>query len=179
MTSIVSLRWVVLIWLRGSQKVKVFNTLIPLSSGKSLGPYGFNIEFYERFWNIIGDDLFLVIQHFFLTSSMTVSLNNTFITLIPKKDKPRCVSDFQPISLCNVCYKIIAKILANKMLHVLPMLINKEENVFIPSRNIIYNIILIQEATHSINNGLKTHLGWSLRLILRRLMRPCLGLLFL
>lgn len=66
------------------------------------------------------------IKYFFDNSMIPKDWGKTFITLIPKKSNPKFVSDFRLISLCNVCYKIISKTLANRLKHVLPQLIGHE-----------------------------------------------------
>lgn len=69
------------------------------------------------------------------------SWGQTFVTLIPKKDNHVLVIDFQLISLCNVCYKVILKILANRLLSVIISLVNPEQNGFIPGRGAFDSII--------------------------------------
>lgn len=66
-----------------------------IGSRKSSGPDGFNVEFYMFYWNLIGD-------HFFYTAKIHVSCGRTYVALIPKKDNSISVTDFCPISLCNV-----------------------------------------------------------------------------
>lgn len=56
-------------------------------------------------------------QQFLNTSVMPKSLNETHITLIPKVKNPEEVSQFRPISLCNFSYKIVAKVMVNRMKH--------------------------------------------------------------
>ena len=77
------------------------------------------------------------------------SLNDTHIVLISKIKSLVNIIDFQPISLCNVIYKLIAKVLANHMKTVLPHIISYNQSAFIPSRHITGNIIVAFEAFHT------------------------------
>ena len=74
--------------------------------------------------------------------------------MIPKKDNPKNVSDYRPISLCNVCYKIIAKILSNRVKFVLPNLIGKEQSGFVQGRSPADNILTIQEVVHTLEQDI-------------------------
>lgn len=58
-------------------------------------------------------------------------INHTFLCLIPKNADPRTLSDYRPISLCNVLYKDLANLLSNRMKHYLNNLISMNQNVFI------------------------------------------------
>ena len=74
--------------------------------------------------------------------SFSDGFNATNVVLILKKDNPVNIKDFRPISLYNVIYKIIAKVLANRLKKLLPTIISKEESAFIPGRSIIDNIVI-------------------------------------
>lgn len=76
---------------------------------------------------------------------MPKSWAKTYIVLIPKKDKPKLVSNYHPISLCNVCFKIITKILTNHLQNIIPNLIGKEQVDFVPGHCSFDNIITAQE----------------------------------
>ncbi|XP_039130894.1 uncharacterized protein LOC120267295 [Dioscorea cayenensis subsp. rotundata] len=136
-------------------KEEVFQTLLDLPTGKSPGPDGFCTEFYHSFWPIIGDHLFLAVRCFFERAIIPSSWGKTFITLIPKKDHPHSVSDFRPISLCNVNFKIISKLLANRMQLVLPSLIGREQAGFVTNRCSFDNIIAVQEIVHTLETDTK------------------------
>ncbi|XP_039134322.1 uncharacterized protein LOC120271710 [Dioscorea cayenensis subsp. rotundata] len=120
-----------------------------MSRGKSPGPDGFNVEFYLFYWNILGDHIFKAIAHVFDTAKIPNSWGKTFVFLIPKIEHPQKVSDFHPISLCNVCYKIISKILAARLKIVLPKLIGPEQTGFLAGRSTVDNILAVQEIVHS------------------------------
>lgn len=69
-----------------------------------------NAEFYKFFWEDLSDLLMNAITYFFSHVVMLKAWGKTYIILIPKKEHPKFVSDFCPISLCNVTYKIVSKI---------------------------------------------------------------------
>ena len=77
-------------------------------------------------------------------------LNRTVITLIPKVNQPSKMSEFRPISLCNVFYKIIAKTIANRLRGVLDGVISENQCAFIPGRQIMDNTIVGFECLHRI-----------------------------
>lgn len=69
-------------------------------------------------------------------------LNHTFITLIPKKNQVVRVVDFHPISICNVIYKLIPKVIKNRLKLILPNIISDSNSDFVPGRKIIDNVLL-------------------------------------
>ena len=95
------------------------------------------------------------ILEFLNTGYMPPALNHTFIVLIPKIKNPVKVSDFRPISLCNVIYKIIAKVLANRLKQILPHIISPTQSAFMPGRLITNNVLVAYEALHTMQGRKK------------------------
>ena len=75
--------------------------------------------------------------------------NSSFLSLIPKENNPLTLNHFRPISLCNTSYKILSKILVNRMKNYMGRLILEPQGGFIAGCQILDNIILVQEAIHS------------------------------
>jgi hypothetical protein len=91
---------------------------------------------------------------------MDNQLNKTHIALIPKVPKPECVFEFRPISLCNVRYKLISKVLANRLKVVLPSIISCSQSAFILGRLISDNIIVAFQTLHTMQTRLWSKVGY-------------------
>jgi len=122
-----------------------------MNPNKAPGPDGFTIHFYRICWDIIKTDLIRMIKGFLQKAKLGGSTNLTFLALIPKESNPASFDRFRPISLCNASYKIIAKLLANRIKPLLNKLISDSQGGFINGRHILDNVIQVQEAMHSIN----------------------------
>lgn len=85
---------------------------------------------------------------------MDASVNATVIALIPKTKNPISVTEFRPISLCNVVYKILSKVLANRLKVILPCIISGSQSSFISGWLITDNIIAAYETMHTMQTRL-------------------------
>lgn len=116
-----------------------------MHSDKSLNPDGFNSGFYKNYWDVVGGDVVWVVRQFLMTGEFPDQLSDTNICLILKKSKPENMGDLRPISLCNVIYKVVSKVLANRMKMVLTNLISDMQSAFLPGRLITDNIMISYE----------------------------------
>ncbi|KAF9600759.1 hypothetical protein IFM89_012203 [Coptis chinensis] len=122
-----------------------------IGANKSAGPDGFTGKFYHTYWDIIGRDITNFIQQFYLTAHFTKPLNHTNIVLIPKTKNPEQPTHFRPISLCNVAYKILSKVIVNRLQPLLNKIIGPFQSAFIPDRCIHDNILIANELFHHLN----------------------------
>ncbi|KAJ0075024.1 hypothetical protein Patl1_34399 [Pistacia atlantica] len=125
----------------------------------SPGPDGFPTIFYQKHWQTIGPSVCTAVRKAFCSGSWPQDFNATLIALIPKVKTPSKVSEFRPISLCNVLYKILAKVLANDAKN-LATIISPSQSAFIPDRLITDNAIVAFEVMHTMNTGLKGKDGY-------------------
>lgn len=96
---------------------------------KYQGPDGFNPDFYQAFWDILGSDITHLCNNFIASGKLPQGFNSTHIVLIPKKAIPENMGDLRPIALCNVAYKIIAKALANILKGLVDKVIAENQSV--------------------------------------------------
>jgi hypothetical protein len=91
---------------------------------KALGPDGLHALFYKKFWNLVGTDITSAVLQAINDRVIPSGWNETIVVLIPKVENPEEVTQFWPISLCNVVYKIISKMLAARLKVILPEIIS-------------------------------------------------------
>ena len=108
---------------------------------------------------MVGDDVINAVLDFLNNGAMSPDVNVTQIVLIPKIKSPKKMSDFRPISLCNVIYKTISKVLANRLKQILPQLISPTQNAFVPGRLITDNILVAYEQLHAMHSRKKGKTG--------------------
>ncbi len=124
---------------------EIKQALFSLDSNKSPSPDGFPPLFYKHYWDVINFDLIEAVISFFTRGHILKEINHTFIALIPKSNKASTVNQFRPISLCNTSYKIISKILSNRLKPLLHKLISPWQSAFVPGRLIQDNSIIAHE----------------------------------
>jgi hypothetical protein len=114
-------------------------------SFKSPGPDGVNLGFIKDFWEDMKGDVLRFISEFHRNGKLTKGLNSTFIALIPKVDSPQRLNDFRPISLVGSLYKILAKLLANRLRRVIGSVISETQTAFVKDRQILDGILIANE----------------------------------
>ena len=113
---------------------------------KAPSPGGFNVKFIKVCWEIVQNDLFKMVLKSQNCEKIGGSTNSVFLALIPKEKDAISFDRFRPISLCNIGYKIITKIMAKRLKSILPRIIPENQGGFIKGKRIWDNIILVQEA---------------------------------
>ena len=98
---------------------------------------------------MLGDDLTDEVLHAINNADIPEGWNDTTIVMIPKVENPDKVAQFRPISLCNVVYKIISKVLSCRLKVILPDIISHHQSAFVPGRLITDNILLAYECIHT------------------------------
>jgi hypothetical protein len=123
--------------------------LFSMDDTKAPGPDGYTSAFFKQAWSIVGADFCSVVKDFFASGELLKQLNHSTIALVPKSSTANSAADYRPISCCNVTYKIISKILAGRLAHVLNDIISPSQNAFLGGRLMADNINLMQELLRS------------------------------
>ncbi|GJX13355.1 hypothetical protein Tco_0205113, partial [Tanacetum coccineum] len=129
------------------QEVK--SALFSMGNEKAPGPDGYTAAFFKEAWEIVADDVVAAVKEFFTNGKLLRELNHTIIALIPKVSSPTRVTDYRPISCCNVLFKCISKIITNRLKESLKVLVSPNQSAFVPGRSIADNVLLTQELMHN------------------------------
>jgi len=113
---------------------EVDEAMLQLKEGKAPGPDGFTTMFFHAFWDLIKEEVWQIVEESRAMRWLLPSLNSTFLALIPKEEDSVTPDKFKPIALCNVIYKVISKVIANRLKPLLPMLISPEQSGYVEGR---------------------------------------------
>ncbi|XP_031106239.1 uncharacterized protein LOC116010884 [Ipomoea triloba] len=145
---------------RPFEECEVKDALFSMFPNKAPGPDGMNPCFYQQFWDVVGQDVSLFALNCLHTGQFPDGLCDANVVLIPKKGNPKFVTDLRPIALCNVVYKLMAKMLANKIKFLFDEIISESQSVFVPGRLITDNILVAVEVGHFLNRNQLGKVGW-------------------
>ena len=129
-------------------KEEVVAALKQMHPTKAPGPDGMSAIFFQKYWNVVGNDVTSMVLNVLNCNKSIVEINKTYITLVPKIKSPSKTTEYRPISLCNVVYKLISKVLANRLKAILPHLITENQSAFLFERLITDNVLVAFEVMH-------------------------------
>lgn len=134
--------------------------LFSIGDLKAPGPDGLHAIFYKRFRSMLGDDLVAEVLNAVNSQIMPQGWNDTTIVMIPKVLSPEKVPQLRSISLCNVVYKVISKMIAMRLKLFLPKIISPTQSAFVPGRLITDNVLIAYESLHIIKQKKTCKDGW-------------------
>lgn len=140
-------------------KQEVHDALFDMAPLKASGIDGLHAQFYQSQWNTIGDSLFSMVKKGFENGEIEPFLNKTLLVLIPKVKRPKVVTQFRPISLCTVPYKVLSEVIVNRLKPLMPILVVENQTSFVRGRHITDNVIIAQEVVHTMRIR-KGKTGW-------------------
>ncbi len=135
------------------------NVVQHLKCGKSPGMDGITNAFYKEFWSLIGNDFMEVISEIVLKNELCSSQYTGLIRLLYKSGEREDIGNWRPITLLNSDYKILEKVLANRMQKVLPSIIKEEQKGFMKGRHIEEHVRLMDDVidyceTHDVDGAI-------------------------
>ncbi|MCI07449.1 LINE-1 reverse transcriptase like, partial [Trifolium medium] len=132
--------------LEESFRVTEVSEVIELADGnKSPGPDGFNFAFFKKFWGVLEKEIMRLFEEFHGSAKLPSCFSSYFITLIPKVLSPHLLGDFRPISLLGSLYKLLSKVLANRLGKVMNSIISKNQSAFLKGRNLADGVVIVNE----------------------------------
>ncbi|KAL6549238.1 hypothetical protein OROHE_009083 [Orobanche hederae] len=141
---------------------EVKKALFQMHPTKAPGPDGFPAGFFQKLWTVVGNTVISEVLQILNNNGNIDSWNATNIVLVPKMNKPKCMKDFRPISLCNTTYKIVSKVLLNRLRPALRYVVDPMQSAFIKGRLISDNILLGFECMNWLRHKKKGKAGYAI-----------------
>ena len=126
-------------------KEEVDECLGSMKKGKTPGSDGLPVEFYCAFWDVIGDCVYEMVMKVLEDGRMPESMLKSVIVLLYKKGDKHELKNWRPISLLNVDYKVVAKVLANRLRAVAEKLVGEEQVCAVPGRSIAESLVSLRD----------------------------------
>lgn len=130
---------------------EIRKTIFALPKSKAPGPDGFSVEFFLSSWDLVGADLINAVKDFFVNPILSRQVNSTVISLLHKVPGAAKLSEFRPISLCNIVYKIISKMIGSRLKLITPLAVQRNQVGFITGRLLCENVLLASELVADFN----------------------------
>ncbi|KAA3469415.1 reverse transcriptase [Gossypium australe] len=127
-----------------------FNQIDPR---KAPGIDGLPGSFFKEHWQTLGEDVLKMCHEILNNTNNVFSLNETLLVMIPKVENPCDMTNYRPISLCRFVYKMVSKVLANRLKEVIPLCISLNQSAFVPGRMIHGNVLVAHELMHHLLNS--------------------------
>lgn len=124
---------------------QIQSCLFKMPRNKTPGPDGFPVEFFKGAWAIIGQEFIASVKSFFVHWFMPTSLNATSLILLAKHPGADTITEFRPIACLNTQYKLITRLLSNRLEMTLPGLILPNQTAFLTDRLLVENVLLASE----------------------------------
>lgn len=140
---VLNTQWSSLISEVSMEEIKI--ALFDIDNDKAPESDGFGSLFFKSSWSIVSIDFFDAVQEFFRSGKLLKQWNHAIIALIPKSISANEVHDYRPISCCSVFYKVISKVLVNRLKPFMNVLVDKAHAAFISDRSIVDNAHLAHE----------------------------------
>lgn len=139
---------------------EIKESVFQMGPHKAPSPYGYGACFYKKYWSVVGDEVTDASLSFLNSDQDMVAINFTYFVMIPKCNNPVNITEYRPISLCNVLYKIITKLLSNRLRQILPSIISQNQCAFVTRNLISDNILAAYETLHIIRTKIHGQKGY-------------------
>ncbi|KAJ9687213.1 hypothetical protein PVL29_015891 [Vitis rotundifolia] len=130
---------------------EVHSALMEMNGDKAPGPDGFSVFFWQGCWEFVKEEIMEMFKEFHDQNRFLKSINNTFLVLIPKKGGAEDLGDFRPISLLGGLYKLLAKVLANRLKKGIGKVVSSDQNAFVKGRQILDASLIANEVIDTWN----------------------------
>eukprot|EP00253_Pinus_taeda_P015440 PITA_15440 len=137
-----------------------------MKRNKAPGPDGYTVEFFQAGWKFLAAEVLEVVEEARINQRIWPGINSTLLTLIPKTNQAEQADGFRPIALCNVIYKIVASIVAQRLKLILPSIISPEQTRFVEGRQILDGLVVAQEVLRTLKT--KKEIGMLIKLDLSK-----------